>query len=398
MDATLNWWGSNLDPSVYVNSNVSVASWLVLNITANPTSISNGGNSTVTVDLLHDNTGTYYDPVNGHVPDGTQITFNLSNSSLGSLNTTSTTLTNGTATTLFTSTNSGNENVTATVDNQLLSTLITINKLNTTLIVGNVTGSNGQNVNLTATLKDENGNPLTGKTVTFTVNGKDYTAVTDSNGVATLGYTLSEAGTYTITANFVNDTNYGNSTGNATLTINPASYLYLNTTTSNKNPTVGDTFIITYKLGNNGPDNATNVTMSFQIPSGLEFVTASADNGTWTYNPTNRTITWTLSNVTVGDPYLYLTVKALGSGNYPITPTITSETFNQNTNPLTPFTVNVQTPNNNNPSENNTGNNTTNTVHAATQTVAMQPTGMPIAGLVLAILAIFSGMLPRRKQ
>ncbi|MBP2045284.1 hypothetical protein [Methanobacterium aggregans] len=143
------------------------------------------------------------------------------------------------------------------------------------------------------------------------------------------------------------------------------------------------------------------------IPSGFEFVNVSVDNGTWTYNPANRTTwtynpanrtTWTLSNVAVGDPYLYLTVKALGSGSYTIIPTITSETYNRNTNPLTPFTVNVQTPNNNNPTENNTGNNTTNTVHAATQTITMQNTGMPIAGLVLAILAIFDGMLPRRKQ
>ncbi|AEG18409.1 Ig-like domain-containing protein [Methanobacterium paludis] len=392
--ARYNWWGSNDDPSSKVSDGVDVSPWLVLTVTSDNSTILVGGNSTVTVDLQHDSTETYHDPIKeGHVPDGTTVIFNLSDTSLGSLSTISTTLTNGTATTLFTSTNSGSENVIATVDNQLLSTLITINKLNTTLIVGNVTGSNGQNVNLTATLKDENGNPLTGKTVTFTVNGKDYTAVTDSNGVATLGYTLSEAGTYTITANFGNDTSYGNSTGNATLTINPASYLYLNTTTSNKNPTVGDTFIITYKLGNNGPDNATNVTMSFQIPSGLEFVTASVDNGTWTYNAANRTITWTLSNVAVGDPYLYLTVKASGSGSYIITPTITSETFNQNTNPLTPFTVNVQAQNNNNSNGNNT-----NTVNAATQTISMQHTGVPLAGLALAILTIFSGMLPRRKQ
>ena len=74
---------------------------------------------------------------------------------------------------------------------------------------------------------------------------------------------------------------------------------------------------------------------------------------------------------------------------------MTSETFNQNTNPLTPFTVNVQAQNNNNVSN---GNNTTNTVNAATQTIAMQHTGVPLAGLALAILAIFGGMLPRRKQ
>ena len=172
--------------------------------------------------------------------------------------------------------------------------------------------------------------------------------------------------------------------------MNPASYLYLNTTTSKKNPTIGDTFIVTYKLSNKGPDNATNVTVSFQIPAGLEFVNATVDNGTVTYNPTNRTVTWTLTKVEVGDPYLYLTVRVLGSGSYSITPRITSETFNRNTDPLTPFTVNVQPQNNSN----------SNTVNAAstTKTVPMQTTGMPIAGLVLAILAVLGGIFTPRKK
>jgi uncharacterized repeat protein (TIGR01451 family) len=172
--------------------------------------------------------------------------------------------------------------------------------------------------------------------------------------------------------------------------VNPASYLYLNVTSSKINPTVGETFILTYKLSNSGPDNATNVTMSFQIPAGLEFVNATVDNGTVTYNSTTRTITWTLFNVEVGDPYLYLTVKALGSGSYSITPTITSETFNGNTDPLMPFSISVQAQNNSN----------SNTVNAAstTKTIPMQTTGMPIAGLVLAILAVLGGTLVPRKK
>ena len=64
---------------------------------------------------------------------------------------------------------------------------------------------------------------------------------------------------------------------------------------------MGETFLLTYKLSNIGPNNTTNVTMSFQIPSGLESGTASVDNGRDSYNPANRTVTWTLSNVAVGD-------------------------------------------------------------------------------------------------
>jgi uncharacterized repeat protein (TIGR01451 family) len=298
VDATLNWWGSNLDPSVYVSNGtggiVNVTSWLVLNATVNPTSIMDCGNSTVTVDLLHDNTGTYHDPVNGHVPDGTPVTFTATN---GNLNPTSTTLINGQATALFTANHAGTASINTTIDNQ------------------------------------------------------------------------------TITKQ---------------LTITPTAYLYLNTKTSKKNPTTGETFILTYKLSNNGPDNATNVTISFQIPAGLEFVNASVDNGTVTYNPTNRTVTWNLANVAVGDPYLYLTVKALGTGSYSITPTIISETFNRNTDPLMPFSISVQAQN----------NSDSNTVNAAsrTKTVPMQTTGMPIAGLVLAILAVLGGVFTPKKK
>jgi predicted outer membrane repeat protein len=488
VNAQYNWWGSNNGPaSGQISGSVNYSPWLCISIGVDPSNIVYGGNGTVIVSFNNTSDGSSI-PNGVHIPDGTIVNFS---SLLGTFNPTQTVTRNGTATTTFTATNAGTGNINGTTDNQIVSANITVNKASTTITVNNVTGVNGQKVNLTATLTDQNGKPIVGQavtfnvngkdytvttdnngiatyeyiitqtmgtysiiasfegnnnylpstgtgnltvnlinttvtvnnvtgvngqkvnltatltdadgnsivgqTVTFNVNGKDYTAVTDGNGVATLSYTPTEAGIYTITVNFLNNTIYANSTGNATLTVKSAAYLYINTTSSNQNPKVGDTFILTYKLSNNGPDNATNVTMSFQIPSGLEFVTASVDNGTWTYNPTNRTITWTLSNVTMGDPYLYLTVKALESGNYIITPTITSETFNQNTNPLTPFTVNVQTPNNNNPIG-NTGNNTTNTVNAATQTVAMQSTGMPIAGLVLAILAIFGGILPKRKQ
>ncbi|KAF5083360.1 DUF11 domain-containing protein [Methanobacterium aggregans] len=206
---------------------------------------------------------------------------------------------------------------------------------------------------------------------------------TTVNGIATALFTANQTGTGNLKA--VTD----NQTATELLTVNPAAYLYLNVTSSKDNPTVGETFVLTYKLSNSGPNNATNVTMSFQVPSGLEFVSASVDNGTWSYNPLYRTVTWNLTNVAVGDPYLYLTVKALGSGSYTIIPTITSDTYNRNTEPLTPFTVNVQAQNNSND----------NTVNAAstTKTVPMQHTGMPIAGLITAILAIFGGMLPRRK-
>ncbi|MCE7697653.1 MAG: Ig-like domain-containing protein, partial [Methanobacterium paludis] len=126
LDATLNWWGSNVDPSGFVAGNVTVTPWLVLNVTVDPITILNGGNSTVTVDLQHDSNGTYHDPNEGHVPDGIPVTFT---GTLGNLNQPSTTLLNGQATSLFTAKSAvtAKASITATIDNYSASTPITLN-------------------------------------------------------------------------------------------------------------------------------------------------------------------------------------------------------------------------------------------------------------------------------
>ncbi|MBP2045281.1 beta strand repeat-containing protein [Methanobacterium aggregans] len=338
----------------------------------------------------------YVDCYGAPVNEGT-VTFTVDGTTL-----TPVTVTNGLATlnwTIPTIWAAGNYTIVADYSgssNYLASTNgtnLTVTPNPTTITVGGVSGFAGQNVTLTANLADSNGNPVKDGQVTFRVNNTNIGTVDVSNGVATLQWTIPTnwtAGNYGVVAEYSGSSNYLASTNSTLLTLQPSSYLYLNTTTSKKNPTVGETFILTYKLSNSGPDNATNVTVSFQIPAGLEFVSASVDNGTVTYNPANRTVTWNLTNVEVGDPYLYLTVRALGTGSYSITPTITSETFNQNNDPITPFTVNVQAQNNSNG----------NTVNAAskTKTVPMQKTGMPIAGLVLAILAVLGGTLVPRKK
>ena len=255
---------------------------------------------------------------------------------------------------------------------------------NTQSILVTVSFNNLYNGTTVTSFDPSTGHIPDGTLVTYssTLGSFNPATATTVNGIATSLFTAKHGGTGNLNATT------DNQTATQLFTVNPVSYLYLNTTTS-KNPTTDKTFIVTYKLSNNGPDNATNVTVSFQIPAGLEFVSASVDNGKYTYNPNNRTITWTLSNVAVGDPYLYLTVRASGAGSYTITPTITSETFNQNTDPLTPFTFNVQ--------QNNSNGNTVNAA-STTKTVPMQTTGMPIAGLVLAILAVLGGTLAPRKK
>ncbi|CEA13738.1 hypothetical protein DSM1535_1404 [Methanobacterium formicicum] len=492
VNATLNWWGSNLNPLSYVsngsNGNVDVSSWLILNMTTNPTNISYGGNSTVTVDLLYDNTGAYHDPVNGHVPDGIYVEFS---SYLGLYRPADNVLVNGSITSFYIPGTVGSDNIKVTVDNQILSTPVTINQSPTTITVDPVSGAAGQTVTLNTHVTDSNGNPVNEGKVTYKVNGTvigtadvsnglatinwtipstwiggfygvvvNYlgshkylasttttnltvtpiptaitvdpvnghagqtitinTHITDSNGnpvnegkvtykvngtvigtvdvsngLATINWTIPTnwtSGIYNIIADYSGSSNYLASTNGTSLTLQPSAYLYMNVTNSKNNPAIGEKFVLTYKLSNSGPDNATNVVISFQIPEGLEFVTASVDSGTYTYNPTNRTITWTLNNVKVGDPYLYLTLRALTSGKYTIIPTINSQTHNRNTDTIKPFNINIETPNNNDPTTNPT------TANAASNTITMQKTGTPTTSLILAILAILGGILTPKKK
>lgn len=121
MNASLNWWGSNMDPSSNVFGNVTVTPWLILKITANPNIIKNGA-SQVTAVLLYDSNGVYHDPANGKLPDGIPVTFTGSD---GTFNPTSGILVDGQAKSLFTANAKGETSVSTTIDNQTVSITIT---------------------------------------------------------------------------------------------------------------------------------------------------------------------------------------------------------------------------------------------------------------------------------
>lgn len=168
--------------------------------------------------------------------------------------------------------------------------------------------------------------------------------------------------------------------------INAKSSLYLTITPNKTNPVVGDTVIYTLKVGNNGPDSAENVVLTYMIPEGLEFVTANDDTeNTWKYNETTRTITWNLGTVPKGDPNLWLTLRVAQAGQYLINPTLTTSTYDPTlNNNVQSLAINAAAAQNSNEST---------TVYAATEnTVEMQETGLPIAGLGLAVLALFGGL------
>lgn len=124
VDANNNWWGSNFtgtNPQIAgrVNSTVTTTTWIVLTITPEFETIPLNGTSTITIDLLHDNTGA---SVSGVVPytDDVNITTKLGTTSNSSMS-------NGIATiTLNAGLLSGIATVTAIIDDATVIALVNI--------------------------------------------------------------------------------------------------------------------------------------------------------------------------------------------------------------------------------------------------------------------------------
>mgnify|MGYP001014771930 CR=1 FL=1 len=136
LDAKYNWWGSNSGPNTVGADKTNLEStyyapWIVMRLS--PTNVlMNGGTTTkLTANFFYDSNGTYHDPANGHVPDGTPVTFTTSLGQVGSQTITKYTV-NGIATAVLRAWNaagdpvSGMAFITATVDAQTLSGSVNI--------------------------------------------------------------------------------------------------------------------------------------------------------------------------------------------------------------------------------------------------------------------------------
>ena len=179
-----------------------------------------------------------------------------------------------------------------------------------------------QNVTFTLTAHNNGPNDATGVTVTDKLpTGLKFVSATGSgtynstSGVWTIG-NLANGATATLsiiaqaivsntklvntavinpnTAANENDLNTTNNQANATVTVNPASDLGITKTVSNANPKYMDNVTFTLTVRNNGPDNATGVTVTDKLPAGLKFLSATGG----TYNAT--TGVWTIGNLANG--------------------------------------------------------------------------------------------------
>ena len=512
IDGKYNWWGSNDGPGTYnTNSktNIDTSPFMILTVTADPSTIYYGSNSIIKADLLHDSRydpnnpeASRHDPTLGLVPDGTIITFKTND---GSIIPISSTIVNGQANATYIADGTGapkQVTVFANVDNTLdhVATYINIQQIPTktflnpvsnfagqsvTLVAkitdnkdklidgGNVTfnigiaptvtvpvvngyaeyyltiplgtsplpytisanytgttkytssaasqylivtpasqgytgitvyppinGTQGQTVNLIARLTDVYNNlPLANKNVAFSINGNNVgSAITDSNGVANKSYTILLApGSYTITASFAADSPYSGSSNTGMLNVMPSLTGVSDLTITKKVQSIvrlGKNFVVTIKIGNKGPDIAKDVVIKFSIPKGIDFITASVDQGTWNYNKATRLFTWNLGDVAVGDPYLNLTLKANKLGQYQLKHLLTTKTYDPTLeNQMIPLSIVITTP-----GDNNGDNGNGSSVNVEGKTIGMQKTGTPITCLIIAILALIGGLASSKRK
>ncbi len=302
LNALNNWWGSNSNPTrIYGLFNVNP--WIIIQVVSNPSQIIIGANSTITADLTHNSNGADTKLLySGYtVPDG--LCVNFSSDSLGNVNPVKNSTVNGTATTIFNGQYAGISTVSASLNGQNNTTNISINPaspIQTSISVTPISGYKNNTVNLTATLTDTKNNiTLAGKTIKFTLNGTLLgTAITNSNGIATLPYSITlNVGTYTILAQFIQDSTYAASNNTNNLTVLPDSAdIAVTNTASNNNPNYGDNVTFTVTVKNNGPSTAQNVIISEWLSNGN--LTYISDDSNGSLNLNNGI--WTIGNLTSG--------------------------------------------------------------------------------------------------
>jgi uncharacterized repeat protein (TIGR01451 family) len=297
-----------------------------------------------------------------------------------------------------------NNNATVTTDttgnitpsDNIRTTVNVEHKLNITNIVDKSRPHVDDTVKFTVTIHNNGPNDATNLQIKD-IMSRDFKNIiitpskgTYANGIWTLNLANGETAILTLQGkvttsmagkNTTNTATILGTTNNASATIYvPKSQLYMKITSNNNSPQIGETFKLTYKIGNNGPDPAKNVTITIPLPNGFVLANITGD-GSWIHNTHTNTIIWTLNTIPVGDPYLYVSGKFMNPGNYTFGSSISSETLQINIKNIDPDK-----------------NNTQPVVNAATETVPMQKTGIPIGGLIIGTLSILGGLIITQKK
>ncbi|GAB2529101.1 hypothetical protein GCM10027189_04880 [Rufibacter soli] len=223
---------------------------------------------------------------------------------------------------------------------------------------------NGEIVTFTVTAKNLGPNAATGVSITealpagLTLEGTAPAGYNASTGVWTVGslainetktLTLTartaQSGTITTTASlnsrtgFEVDLNDNNNASSTTITVSPAADVAVTSTVNNNSPVQGETITYTIKAINNGPNNATNLTLNNQLPAGLTLVSATPSFGT--YNA--ATGLWTIGTLTTnGTQTLTILARPTVTGSLVVTSAQShTETDTQSSNNAASSTITV---------------------------------------------------------
>jgi uncharacterized repeat protein (TIGR01451 family) len=198
----------------------------------------------------------------------------------------------------------------------------------TVLSVAAAGGIYGGTTTLSATLTT-GGNPVSGKSVSFTLNGNSVgSAMTDASGVASVsGVSLAgiNKGTYpgAVAASFAGDETYAASNGSNSLTVLSA---VLNISmTADRNPApVGLNFNYKPVITNTGDASATNVVLTDVLPALVTYTASTTSQGTCSYALATHTVTCNLGTIaTSATVNVQITVKPRDEGTLNNTASIT---------------------------------------------------------------------------
>jgi|GEM_PF-5487917 len=260
------------NPAISVSTTVVVTPVYALSVNAVPSSINNGGTSTVTATLTD----------NGVPVNGASIVWSITGGTGNGTFSSSSSATNasGNATTTFTASRSGTVIVQATFSTATAQTTITINPVYALVLSPlNPSMGNGSTLAFTATLTD-NGIPVNGAAINWSVtpgtgNGSLSTSSssTNSSGQATSTLTATQSGTLTLTATLASSPTISVST---TVTVTPAYHLSISATPSSINNGANSALTATLLDGTN-PVNGATITWSV------------SGTGNGTFSPTSST-------------------------------------------------------------------------------------------------------------
>ena len=188
------------------NATVVVSKVTDYNMNVSVPEFKEGVNSTISVDLPKDATGTVTVEI-----DGKKYTANV---------------TNGTAKVNIPALSAGNHNITTTYSGDAKYDSMT-KKGNITVIpnvnldVNDVVMFYHDGTRLVAKLTDSQGKPIVNATIYFNINGVDYAKSTDDNGTASMGLNL-DSNVYAVTVTYNGSYIYSKISKNVTVTINPS--------------------------------------------------------------------------------------------------------------------------------------------------------------------------------